>query len=245
MVVGDADTRELLALRRVGLEARATVRLRLPTHNGAGVALTRAAVYLMSDSYLGLDQQYDIVLQDGGRAAGAAGQEAAGSWQVLLPPGGVAGSGAGVARAGGRGRRGAGREAPVEAAANGTASTAVSAVGGAPGGSGAGGGGGTAGGGSRAPGGSGGGVAVSSRLVGEEEGSAGLGFTVRGRELVVESDEEDGAGAGGPGGAVGAGGEVEALPQRGARRRRGGAGGGGGGGAAQGPGVYDDEPGCG
>ncbi|EFJ39259.1 hypothetical protein VOLCADRAFT_39297, partial [Volvox carteri f. nagariensis] len=62
VVVGDSTTRELLALKRMGLEVRGSVRLRLPTHNGAGVTLRRVAVYVMSDSYLGLDQQYDIVL---------------------------------------------------------------------------------------------------------------------------------------------------------------------------------------
>ena len=66
LILGDTSTHELLALKRVSLESHTVVRLSLPPTNGAGQALKDVTLYLMSDSYLGLDQQYRLELVPGG-----------------------------------------------------------------------------------------------------------------------------------------------------------------------------------
>lgn len=57
IVAGDANTRELLALKRTALgggpRATTTAVLRLPRYNGAGEELAAVHVYLLSDSYMG------------------------------------------------------------------------------------------------------------------------------------------------------------------------------------------------
>ncbi|MEW5302418.1 MAG: hypothetical protein WDW36_005207 [Sanguina aurantia] len=63
LVAGDVDTHELLALRRVSVEERSSsVRLTVPRSNGAGEEMAHVTLFLMSDSYPGLDQQVDIPL---------------------------------------------------------------------------------------------------------------------------------------------------------------------------------------
>lgn len=58
MVLGDRTSRELLALRRVSFGDRATTKLTYePTPPGAPEDLV---VYLMSDCYLGMDQEVEI-----------------------------------------------------------------------------------------------------------------------------------------------------------------------------------------
>ena len=49
-----------MALKRVSLESKSTVKMTVPRRNGAGRMLSAVRLYLMSDSYLGLDQMYDI-----------------------------------------------------------------------------------------------------------------------------------------------------------------------------------------
>jgi hypothetical protein len=73
-VIGDPSTRELLALKRVSLDHRTTVKVQLPARNGAGQPLRTVSLYFMSDSYTGLDQQYsaDLDLGGGGGTATAA-----------------------------------------------------------------------------------------------------------------------------------------------------------------------------
>lgn len=60
LVAGDATTHEVLALRRVSVGDRTTVRLALPAVNQAGERLGAVQLYLMSGEYIGLDQQYEV-----------------------------------------------------------------------------------------------------------------------------------------------------------------------------------------
>ena len=61
LVVGDVENKELIALKRVGyVRGRTTAQLALyPPETPGHVIYT---LYLMSDAYLGLDQQYDLCL---------------------------------------------------------------------------------------------------------------------------------------------------------------------------------------
>jgi activating signal cointegrator complex subunit 3 len=62
LVVGDAEAKEVVALKRVsnirGVRTSAQLALVSPENTGRVIY----TVYLMSDSYLGLDQQYDVCL---------------------------------------------------------------------------------------------------------------------------------------------------------------------------------------
>ena len=63
LVLGEPDTGELLALKRVGAGAgrgrcAAPLAFRTPAEPGRRVY----TLYLLSDTYLGLDQQYDLWL---------------------------------------------------------------------------------------------------------------------------------------------------------------------------------------
>lgn len=61
IVLGDIENKELLALKRVGfVQSRSTVQLSFYTPENPGRAIY--SLYVMSDSYLGLDQQYIICL---------------------------------------------------------------------------------------------------------------------------------------------------------------------------------------
>ena len=60
LVLGEPSTHELMALKRVSLESKSTVKMTVPRRNGAGRMLSAVRLYLMSDSYLGLDQMYDV-----------------------------------------------------------------------------------------------------------------------------------------------------------------------------------------
>lgn len=61
VVLGEVDKKELLALKRVGyIRTRSTVSVAFFTPEKTGRYIY--TVYLMSDSYLGMDQQYDIYL---------------------------------------------------------------------------------------------------------------------------------------------------------------------------------------
>lgn len=60
-MVGAIETREVLALKRIGyIRGRTTTHLALFTPKTQG--RTIYTLYLMSDSYIGLDQQFDICL---------------------------------------------------------------------------------------------------------------------------------------------------------------------------------------
>jgi hypothetical protein len=58
LILGDPSTGELLALRRMSLSARMTTSLTFDAPTLAGDYTYY--VYLVSDSYMGLDQQYEI-----------------------------------------------------------------------------------------------------------------------------------------------------------------------------------------
>lgn len=61
LVAGNVDARELVALKRIGyIRGKHQVQLALFTPETTGRVIY--TVYLMSDSYLGLDQQYDVCL---------------------------------------------------------------------------------------------------------------------------------------------------------------------------------------
>eukprot|EP00798_Chlamydomonas_sp_ICE-L_P004882 gene4882-34647_t len=62
MVLGDPHTHDLLALKRISIENQTTIKMDAPRFNGAGKKLAEVTLYLMSDSYLGMDQQYTIQL---------------------------------------------------------------------------------------------------------------------------------------------------------------------------------------
>lgn len=64
LIVGDIDTRDLYALKRLSIRdgKPTTVTLRFPYKNGAGQKLESTTLFLMSDSYVGLDQQYKLNL---------------------------------------------------------------------------------------------------------------------------------------------------------------------------------------
>lgn len=61
MVLGEVDSGELLALKRIGfVRNRSIVSLAFYTPEETGHKIY--TLYLMSDSYIGMDQQFDICL---------------------------------------------------------------------------------------------------------------------------------------------------------------------------------------
>lgn len=60
LVLGDAHTHELLALKRISFADHTIARLTFPVINGAGREMEGVTLFFMSDSYLGLDQQYFV-----------------------------------------------------------------------------------------------------------------------------------------------------------------------------------------
>ncbi|XP_077870570.1 activating signal cointegrator 1 complex subunit 3-like [Saccoglossus kowalevskii] len=61
VVLGDIENKELLALKRIGhVYGNTSVPLSFFTPENTGRVIY--TIYLMSDSYLGLDQQYDVYL---------------------------------------------------------------------------------------------------------------------------------------------------------------------------------------
>ena len=59
-MLGDVTTHELLALKRISFAEHSTARLTFPVSNGAGKQMDGVTLFFMSDSYLGLDQQYFV-----------------------------------------------------------------------------------------------------------------------------------------------------------------------------------------
>jgi activating signal cointegrator complex subunit 3 len=71
LVVGCTASLELLALKRISFGGKATVRLNFPGCTSTGRQLHSVALFLVSDCYMGLDQQYDVVLHEAAVAAAA------------------------------------------------------------------------------------------------------------------------------------------------------------------------------
>ena len=61
LIVGDVESRDVIALKRVGF-VRGSSRQSLALYTPETPGRVIYTLYLMSDSYLGLDQQYDICL---------------------------------------------------------------------------------------------------------------------------------------------------------------------------------------
>ena len=61
LIIGDVENKDLVALKRVPcVRGKSTVQMAVYMPENVGRVIY--TVYLMSDSYLGLDQQYDICL---------------------------------------------------------------------------------------------------------------------------------------------------------------------------------------
>jgi pre-mRNA-splicing helicase BRR2 len=60
LVIGDSSTNQLLAIKRVALQKRARVKLEFTAPAEAG--RKDYMIYLMSDSYLGCDQEYEFTV---------------------------------------------------------------------------------------------------------------------------------------------------------------------------------------
>ncbi|CAG9467191.1 unnamed protein product [Pedinophyceae sp. YPF-701] len=71
LVLGDAEGRELLAMRRVSFGQKGTFKLTCPRAGGSGHALDHATLYLVSDCLLGLDQEVEVSFADALPAAKA------------------------------------------------------------------------------------------------------------------------------------------------------------------------------
>jgi len=60
IVIGDSANDELLALRRISFGDRASVKLKCPSSSSPSARSPKLVVYLMSDSYIGLDQEISL-----------------------------------------------------------------------------------------------------------------------------------------------------------------------------------------
>lgn len=63
LVIGDTRTSTLLSVKRVPLGTTANVKLEFEAPEGDTVMEHKLKLYLMSDSYLGCDQENDFVLK--------------------------------------------------------------------------------------------------------------------------------------------------------------------------------------
>lgn len=73
LMAADTAAGELLALRRVALRGDSATTARLALQDGSSSSSSSGGscqLLLVSDCYLGLDQQYDVVLQDGSAGGG-------------------------------------------------------------------------------------------------------------------------------------------------------------------------------
>jgi len=62
VVLGEMDTGELLAVKRVG-QVRATSTVPLSCYMPEDLGRKIYTVYLINDAYMGMDQQYDVPLE--------------------------------------------------------------------------------------------------------------------------------------------------------------------------------------
>jgi activating signal cointegrator complex subunit 3 len=89
LVVGHCQSLELLALKRVSFAGKTTVRLNFPGHTSAGHQVHTASLFLVSDCYIGLDQQYEVPLDEAAAAAAAHAQARLSSRSGWGPAGGI------------------------------------------------------------------------------------------------------------------------------------------------------------
>lgn len=83
LVVGHRGSLELLAMKRVSFGGTSSVKLSLPKFTASGTELHTVTLFLCSDCYLGLDQQYDVILDESaaaGEARASAAAAARASW---------------------------------------------------------------------------------------------------------------------------------------------------------------------
>lgn len=71
VIVGHRPSLELLALKRVSFGGKTTVKMNFPAYTNSGSELHTVTLFLISDCYMGLDQQYDVVLSESGATAAA------------------------------------------------------------------------------------------------------------------------------------------------------------------------------
>lgn len=71
LVVGHVESLELLAMKRVSFSGKSSVKLSFPPFTASGSELHTVTLFFLSDCYLGLDQQYSVVLSQQAAAAEA------------------------------------------------------------------------------------------------------------------------------------------------------------------------------
>lgn len=85
LVAGHAGSGELLALKRISCGARVHTSLKIPATLSDGKMITEAALYLVSDSYLGLDREWTVQLPvRGGETKGPRGTGAVRNSQLPM-----------------------------------------------------------------------------------------------------------------------------------------------------------------
>lgn len=77
LVVGHRPSLELLAMKRVSFGGKTTLKLNFPAYTSSGTEVHSVTVFLISDCYMGLDQQYNVVLNETAAAAAARTEAAA------------------------------------------------------------------------------------------------------------------------------------------------------------------------
>lgn len=92
LVLGDSATGELLALKRLGVpvgrSTRTTLRFAAPPQHGDTHSAASVRLYLLSDSYIGLDQSVDVPVGGDGSADSRGrgelcGEYVRGAWPAL------------------------------------------------------------------------------------------------------------------------------------------------------------------
>jgi pre-mRNA-splicing helicase BRR2 len=63
IVIGDVETKTLLAVKRTTLERKVGVSMRFSCPDGRAVGKMGVKVYVMCDSYMGVDQEYDLEVE--------------------------------------------------------------------------------------------------------------------------------------------------------------------------------------
>jgi activating signal cointegrator complex subunit 3 len=99
VVVGHRESLELFAMKRVSFGGKSSVKLSFPAFSACGAELHTATLFCISDCYLGLDQQYDVILDQAAAARGDRAAAAAARAGWLGGSSGSDGSAAAVAAA--------------------------------------------------------------------------------------------------------------------------------------------------